>query len=165
MRPGPRRIHVQAGCRVIRNILVVCTGNICRSPVAAALLRERLPGREISSAGLSARVREPVHPLAAKLAAEEELDVDGHRARQLTDRMLSEAELVLVMTSAQRRSMLDRAPLLGGRIMLFGRWLDAGPGGASGAEIPDPYRKDESVFRRVHRLMVRAADAWREQIA
>lgn len=147
---------------MIRNILVVCTGNICRSPVAAALLRQRLPGCDISSAGLSARVREPVHPLAARLAAEEDLEVDGHRARQLTDRMLAEAELVLVMTSAQRRSMLDRAPLLGGRVMLFGQWLAAGD--ASGREIPDPYRKDESVFQRVHRLMVRAADTWREKI-
>lgn len=155
---------------MIRKILVVCTGNICRSPVAAALLRRRLPGREIGSAGLSARVREPVHPLAARLAAEEGLDVDGHSARQLTDRMLSEAELVLVMTRAQRRSMLDRSPLLGGKVMLFGRWLggggaSGGPGDASGGEIPDPYRKDEDAFRRAHRLMVRAADAWREEIA
>lgn len=53
---------------MFQRILVVCTGNICRSPVAEAMLRDALPGLEVHSAGLGALAGHGVEPTAAALA-------------------------------------------------------------------------------------------------
>lgn len=141
---------------MFQHILVVCVGNICRSPVAAAMLRERLPGRHIESAGLGALVGQGVEPAARALAEADGLDVDGHQARQLSAAMLVAADLVLVMSEGQRRAAAELAPAALGKTLLLGRWLDGG----SGREIPDPYRRDAEVFRVVHGLLREATESW-----
>ncbi|MEC9481695.1 MAG: low molecular weight protein-tyrosine-phosphatase [Halomonas sp.] len=141
---------------MIDKILVVCTGNICRSPVAGALLRKHLPDRQIETAGLGALVGNGVHPEACQLARQESLDVDNHAACQITSEMLQRADLVLVMSEAQRRMVGEISPVALGKTMLFGRWLEGG----KGKEIPDPYRKSPEAFAHVHRLLVQAAEAW-----
>ncbi|MBZ9538033.1 low molecular weight phosphotyrosine protein phosphatase [Modicisalibacter tunisiensis] len=140
-------------------ILVVCAGNVCRSPVAEALLKARLSGGHVESAGLGALVGAPCAPAAARLAAAEGLDVGAHRARQLTDEMLKQADLILVMSEKQRRAVGERVPVALGKTLLFGRWLPVGQ-----REIPDPYRGDDALFARVHRRLVEAADAWAERL-
>ncbi len=139
---------------MFQRILVVCTGNICRSPVAEAMLRRALPQREISSAGLGALVGHGVEPTARELAEADGLDASNHRARQLTAEMLQAADLVLVMSDGQRRAIADLAPEALGKTMLLGRWLPDEP------EIPDPYRKSREVFEHVHRMLGRATDCW-----
>jgi|SRR5690554_273664 len=139
---------------MFNRILVVCTGNICRSPVAEAMLRRALPQREISSAGLGALVGHGVEPTARELAEADGLDASNHRARQLTAEMLQAADLVLVMSDGQRRAIADLAPEALGKTMLLGRWLPDEP------EIPDPYRKSREVFEHVHRMLGRATDCW-----
>ncbi|KFF50750.1 hypothetical protein GY26_00030 [Gammaproteobacteria bacterium MFB021] len=138
---------------MFQRILVVCIGNVCRSPVAAALLRQRFPGRRIESAGLGALVGQDVDPRARLLAARNGLTLDAHVARQLNADMLKDAELILVMSEGQRRAVAEREPAATGKTLLFGRWL-AEP------EIPDPYHKSESAFAHVHGLLVSAADGW-----
>ncbi|WFF43012.1 low molecular weight phosphotyrosine protein phosphatase [Salinicola endophyticus] len=138
---------------MFQRILVVCIGNVCRSPVAAALLRQRFPGRRIESAGLGALVGQDVDPRARRFAERDGLTLDVHAARQLDGDMLKDAELVLVMSEGQRRAIAERDPAVTGKTLLFGRWL-AEP------EIPDPYHKSESAFAHVHGLMVSAADGW-----
>src|SRR5690554_3034041 len=139
---------------MFNRILVVCTGNICRSPVAEAMLRQALPGRQLSSAGLGALVGHGVEPTARSLAEADGLDVASHQARQLTSEMLQQADLVLVMSHGQRRAVGDIAPEALGKTMLIGRWLPDEP------EIPDPYRKSREVFEHVHRMLGRATDCW-----
>ncbi|MBB3332564.1 protein-tyrosine phosphatase [Halomonas campaniensis] len=141
---------------MFRRLLVVCTGNICRSPVAEAMLRRALPHREISSAGLGALVGHGVEPTARELAAAEGLDVSNYRARQLTAEMLQAADLILVMSQGQRRAVADLAPEALGKTMLLGKWLDGG----KGKEIPDPYRKSREAFEHVHGLLKEATQAW-----
>ncbi|MFB9145661.1 low molecular weight protein-tyrosine-phosphatase [Halomonas alkalicola] len=139
---------------MFQRILVVCTGNICRSPVAEAMLREALPGRRLGSAGLGALVGHGVEPTARALAEADSLDVANHQARQLTVEMLGDADLILVMSPGQRRAVGELAPQALGKTMLLGKWLPDEP------EIPDPYRKSREVFEHVHRMLGRATDSW-----
>ncbi|MDN3554927.1 low molecular weight protein-tyrosine-phosphatase [Halomonas maura] len=145
---------------MFQRILVVCVGNVCRSPVAAAMLRRALPDRDISSAGLGALVDQGVAPTARELAEADGLDVSQHEARQLTPAMLQEADLVLVMTEGQRRAVADLSPAVLGKTMLLGRWLDDG----QGREIPDPYRRSREVFVHVHQLLDEATSSWTSKL-
>lgn len=141
---------------MFQRILVVCIGNICRSPVAAAMLAEALPEQTIESAGLGALVGQGVEPTARALGEAEELELADHRARQLTTEMINAAELILVMSEGQRRAVGELAPEALGKTMRLGRWLDQG----RGLDIPDPYRKSSEAFEHVHGLLKDATAAW-----
>lgn len=143
-------------------ILIVCTGNICRSPVAEALLKARVP-QVVESAGIGALVGREVDPSARRLAAEGGLDLSRHRARQITQDVINHADLILVMSENQRRAIGHIAPAATGKTMLFGRWLGEGAK-SGGEEIPDPYRKSFEAFEHVHRQLIRAADAWQSKL-
>lgn len=93
-------------------ILTVCTGNICRSPVAERLLQTGLnqvsPGSfEVRSAGTRAMVGEPIQPLSAQIISTFRGSPDDFAARQLTPRILKETDLVLAMTSKHRGEVLQ----------------------------------------------------------
>lgn len=96
-------------------VLTVCTGNICRSPYAAALLRDGLqwarPGAfEVSSAGTHAVVGRAMDPESHRLLEAHRVDDSAFRARMLTARVLREQDLVLVMTGQHRAHVLDEEP-------------------------------------------------------
>ena len=139
---------------MFERILVVCTGNICRSPVGEALLKRHLPHKQIASAGLGALVGQGVEPTARQLAEADGLDVSGHQARQLTVEMLQQHELILVMSEGQRLAVGELLPAALGKTMLFGRW-EPEPW-----DIPDPYRKSPELFQHVHQRLTSAAAAW-----
>lgn len=145
-------------------ILVVCTGNICRSPVAAAMLRQRLPHKRIECAGLGALEGHGVDKTAGELAAEEKLNLAEHKARQITGEMLQEADLVLVMTESQRRAIAEKHPAVMGKVMLYGQWLTNPETRVQGIEIPDPYRKSREAFAQVHKLLNQAAESWQKKL-
>lgn len=94
-------------------ILVVCTGNVCRSPyihlrLAAALAEE---GIEVSSAGTGALVGYPVDPGSAALLDAAGVDWSEFRARQITAGLVEEADLVLTATRTHRRAVVQEAPV------------------------------------------------------
>ena len=142
-------------------LLVICTGNTCRSPVAAALLRARLPSLTIESAGLGALVGHGVERTASELAERDGLDVRSHRARQVSHAMIQQADLVLVMSENQRLAIGKLDPASIGKTFLLGRWSGTSD---KGQEIPDPYRKSREVFEYVHGQLVHAADAWQKKL-
>ena len=95
-------------------ILFVCTGNTCRSSMAAALAAHLAAARsldvDIASAGLAAREGEPATPAAVQALAEMGLDLSSHSARQLTATMVREAELILTMTAGHKEYILQKYP-------------------------------------------------------
>ncbi|MEF3121169.1 low molecular weight phosphatase family protein [Kocuria flava] len=98
-------------------ILTVCTGNVCRSPLAAVELQHGLDavspgGFEVTSAGLHALVDDAFEHRVGALARERGLDADTHRARQLTAQMLTDVDLVLVMAREHLQPVLQLSPRL-----------------------------------------------------
>ena len=140
-------------------ILTVCIGNICRSPVAEALLKDRLPGRNIWSAGLQALVGHPAEATASMIAAERGLDLSAHRAQQITGWMCSHAELVLVMEASQQKELERLYPLARGKIRRLGEF---GPQG--GFDIADPYQQPRAAFEASHTAIALGVDEWVRRI-
>lgn len=96
-------------------IITVCTGNICRSPLAAAMIQTSLVGHavEVVSAGTRSRDGSPMTPEALKLAADRGEPVGRavvHRSRSLTTRDLNDAHLALAMSREHRREIVELRP-------------------------------------------------------
>lgn len=144
---------------MVGSILVVCIGNICRSPVGERLLRAALPSLSISSAGLHAESGSPADPDTTAVAAAQGLILDGHVARQFTPAIGAAHDLILVMEAAHRRELAQLAPHLSGRSMLFGQWLNGG------TDIPDPYRHSAATQEKTFRLIHQSAQGWIARVA
>ncbi|MBU8978160.1 MULTISPECIES: low molecular weight protein-tyrosine-phosphatase [unclassified Lysobacter] len=143
-------------------LLVVCLGNICRSPVAEGVLRARiavstLAGRvELDSAGTGDwHVGEPPDRRAVANAAQHGIDISGLRARQLASVDYRRFDWVLCADRANLRDVRARAPAdAHARIDLLLDWA----GMAGEGEIPDPYTGGAAQFEHVYQLLDRAAD-------
>lgn len=130
------------------NILLLCIGNLCRSPMAEGLLRKSLPLHELFSAGICAQDGAPAHPLAVELMWQLDIDISEHRARQLSRWMMREADLVLTMERAQQQFVQRRFPSVAHKVEQL-----AAPGGI---DIPDPYGRGLPAFQLALQL-IRAA--------
>ena len=127
------------------SILVVCTGNICRSPMAEGFLRAALQGRlgggapRIASAGIAGFEGSAATSEAIEAAAERGVDISGHVARRLTPSMADEADLVLCMASEHRDAIRYEQATAGSKTFTLKeltRLLEAAPdNGDVGARI------------------------------
>lgn len=131
-----------------RNILLLCTGNICRSPMAEGLMRECLPTHEIFSAGLHALDGASADRFAIELMWQVGIDISAHRARSLASWMMREADLILTMDGWQQQFVAQRFPSAKPKLMRLGELYDV--------DIPDPYQKGLPAFQQAYRLIERS---------
>lgn len=115
------------------SVLFVCTGNICRSPMAERLLIARLPVGapvEVTSAGTMALVGRGIDPPSAQLLRELGGSSDGHAAKRLTVPLVSAADLILTAETAHRAAVVQADPLA------FRRTFTMREFGRLGRELP-----------------------------
>ena len=138
---------------MFNSILVVCTGNICRSPIGERLLRKALPHKKVDSAGTGAVVDHAADDSAIRVADKYGLSLEGHLARQFTSSIGRQYDLILVMEREHIEQIGRIAPEARGKTMLFAHWLGQ-------KEIPDPYRKSDEAFDHVYQLIDQACQQW-----
>lgn len=146
----------------VSSVLVVCVGNICRSPVGERALQRMLDAQgaqiKVSSAGVAAVVGSGADETANAIALAAGTELDGHVARQFTRAIGQAHDLILVMEPAHRRQIERVAPDLSGRVMLFDHWQ-------GGKGIPDPYRRSDAFHQSVHEQILQAAESWVKKLA
>ncbi|OLE66884.1 MAG: hypothetical protein AUG09_05310 [Acidobacteria bacterium 13_1_20CM_2_68_7] len=137
-------------------MVYVCRGNIIRSPMAEALLKQSLARRcpdeiAVRSAGLYARRGQRADPRARRAARLLGVDLEGHRARPVTRALIERADLIVPMDSLIEADLRGRYPRAAHKIAL----LHTGDGDSRRRpiEIADPYDGDEAEIRRCYELL------------
>lgn len=139
---------------MFNSILVVCAGNICRSPTAEYLLKNKLASNiTISSAGLTALVGKSAEKTATSIALANNIDMSAHQGRQVNAALIAENDVILVMEERHLTDLLSQYPQARGKTFLLGKWIND-------TEIPDPYRQSQEAFEHVYQLINKACDAW-----
>lgn len=136
----------------MQHILTLCIGNICRSPIAEALLAQQFPDKTIWSAGLGALVGKPADPLSIEVAAEHGLDLSAHRGQQLAGWMCQTAELILVMEQSHKVEVEQQYPLVRGKVFRLGE--------LGKFDIADPYRQPRGAFDTAYAHIARGVADW-----
>jgi protein-tyrosine-phosphatase len=143
-------------------IVTVCTANICRSPMAAALLQHALlaqpdPWRSLKviSAGVAARTGEPVSENSVLALKKVGIDISQHRSQPLTQRMLDEALAVICMTESHRAMIQVQAEPVPQNLFLFRQFIP----GDGDREIGDPYGGPLRVYEAARDEMVESIPA------
>lgn len=106
----------------------------------------------VDSAGLQALIGYPADELAVAVAAEHGLDLNSHRAKQVTESMIRESDLILVMESSQREQILRIAPLATGKVWRMGHH--------AGQDIVDPYRRGRVAFEQSFQSIASLGKSW-----
>ena len=143
----------------MNNILLVCVGNICRSPVAEGIFKAALPESVVSSAGLGALIGSPADPMAVSIALEHGLDISAHRAQQINSWMVSQADLILVMEKSHQKQLEQQYPAARGKVRRIG---DFGTDG--GFDVADPYKRSRTAFEASHHAIASGAAEWLKRI-
>ena len=140
--------------------LLVCTANICRSPMAEALWRDAASRLDhafpVASTGIEAQPGRPADPTCVELLAERGIDLTEHRAQRFSPERAMRHELVLVMEPEHQRRIMAAAPTLAGRVQLLGRW-GAGP-------IDDPYGASRTEYEECLGQLEISVMAWLDRI-
>jgi protein-tyrosine phosphatase len=140
----------------MKRILTLCIGNICRSPIAEALLMQQFPEKTVWSAGLGALAGNPADPLSIEVAAAHGLDLSAHRAQQLVAWMCQTAELILVMEQQHKTEVEQQYPLVRGKVFRLGE--------IGKFDIADPYRQPRAAFEAAYADIARGVADWAPRI-
>ncbi len=145
-------------------MVVVCTGNSCRSPIAEGLLKKTYAGRpgwEIISAGTSAASGLRPMPEAVNAAAELGADISQNTTRQVNRQLMDQASLVIAVTTLHAEWLKQHFSDDADKVFTLGELTQ----GHCTGDVPDPIGRSDDVYRRIAGMLKRMIDAAREEIS
>lgn len=140
----------------IKSVLVICVGNICRSPMAEYFLKQQHPDLHIESAGISGMTGHPADDKAQLCMQRLNIDMDAHRAKKLNAEHLKQADLILVMSHNQQKHIEQMWPFAKGKVFRLGHWQNR--------NVPDPYQHDQAFFDNTCQLIQQCVMDWKNYI-
>ncbi len=142
---------------MFNNVMMVCIGNICRSPIAEVYLKHLQPQLTVYSSGLGALVGKPADPKSVALMTAKNINLNQHCAQQINSILVSSSDLILTMEQKHVDAIQAKFPEARGKVHLIGKWDD-------NKEIPDPYKKNNAAFSSASALIESGIDAWQKKI-
>lgn len=127
-------------------VLFVCTGNTCRSPMAQALLTKLWAEENrdekimVMSAGLFTSDDMPASAEAIQVMQEQGIDISEHKSKQLNEEIIKQANLILTMTDAHRRAVIDKFPNYESLVYTLTEYMNYT------GDIVDPYGRGVSAY-------------------
>lgn len=140
----------------IQHILVVCIGNICRSPMAEYFLKQRYPEIQIESAGIAGVIGHKADAKAISCMQLRGIDLTPHIAQKLNSALIKKADLILVMSQNQQKHVEMTWPFSKGKTFRLGHW--------QGRNVADPYQHDQIFFDETCALIQSCIDDWKKHI-
>jgi protein-tyrosine phosphatase len=139
------------------NVMMVCIGNICRSPIAEVYLKHHQPQLNVFSSGLGALVGKSADPKSIDLMTVKNIDLTKHCAQQINSVLVSKADLILTMEQSHIDAIQSKFPEARGKVHLICKW-------DGNQEIPDPYKKDSEAFASASALIESGLDTWQKKL-
>jgi protein-tyrosine phosphatase len=140
----------------MKRILTLCIGNICRSPLAQALLARELPHHTVWSAGLGALVGQAADPMSIQVAQAHGLDITEHRAQQVTSWLCQQTELILVMEQSHKTQLEQQFSVVRGKVFTLGQF--------GKFDIADPYQQPLDAFETAYAAIAKGVADWAPRI-
>ena len=137
------------------NVLIVCTANVCRSPLGEAILKKMVSAAdlnsliEVHSCGIWGMDGQKTSPLTEQVAKENDLDLSRHQARGIRPEIIKQADLILCMTPQHRQELIQFFPSQEKKIFTLKGFMKEK--GVSDVAVADPIGMSLSFYRRIFR--------------
>ncbi|MFC4619868.1 low molecular weight protein arginine phosphatase [Camelliibacillus cellulosilyticus] len=134
----------------MKNVLFVCTGNTCRSPMAEAILKSKASDRYlVKSAGVFAVPGQTAHPHAQKVLKDRGIKVH-HRSQNVTSELVSWADVILTMTQGHKKALLQKYPEAIMKTMTLKEYIEPDSSWEEWQKVVADYETKQAVYKQAH---------------